>query len=135
MKLRSFIALIALSVIALPLLGHHAGFFDPNRVVEVSGTVARFEWTNPHAFLFIDIENDNGEVERWTVEGRSPNQLTRTGWTRETIKPGETITVVGRPPRETSRLAETAANFLGAGPVELPDGKTLIFGPIVTSDE
>ena len=62
MKLRSFIALIALSVIALPLLGHHAGFFDPNRVVEVSGTVARFEWTNPHAFLFIDIEKDDGRL-------------------------------------------------------------------------
>ncbi len=134
MRVRTPTILILLAGIAVPLLAHHASYFDPERIVTVSGTVARFEWTNPHAFLFVDAETAEGRVERWMVEGRSPNQLMRTGWTRQTIRPGETITVTGRPPRDTSRLAETGAQFLGAGPVKLADGQTLVFGPIDTSE-
>ncbi len=131
MKSRIFTILIATVAATLPLAGHHAGFFDQEKVISVSGVVARFEWTNPHAYLYLDIEKSNGQVERWTVEGRSPNQLSRTGWSRETIKPGEVITVVGNPPRESSHLAESGALFLGAGPVELADGQMLVFGPFV----
>ncbi len=134
MRVRTPTVLILLTGIALPLVAHHASYFDPERIVTVSGTVARFEWTNPHAFLFVDAETAEGGIERWMVEGRSPTQLMRTGWTRQTIRPGETITVTGRPPRDTSRLAETGAQFLGAGPVMLADGQTLVFGPIDTTE-
>lgn len=130
MKLKTLIILVALSAIAVPLWGHHASFFDPEKVITVSGTVARFEWKNPHAFLVIDTEKPDGRIERWTVEGRSPNQLLRAGWTQQTIRVGEVVTVVGRPPRDTARLAESGSHFLGAGPVRLPGGQTLVFGPI-----
>ena len=69
-------------------------------------------------------------MERWTVEGRSPNQLSRSGWSRETIKPGEIVTVVGSPLRDSSHLADSGALFLGAGPIELANGQMLVFGPI-----
>lgn len=130
MKLRCLIVLLALAAAAVPLAGHHASYFDPEKTVTVSGRVARFEWTNPHAYLMIDTERPDGQVQRWTVEGRSPNQLMRSGWTQQTIRPGEMVTVIGRPPRRDSRLAEMGSFFIGAGPVRLSDGETLVFGPI-----
>ena len=135
MKLRSLTILILLAGLALPVVGHHTSYFDPEKIVTLTGKVARFEWKNPHAFLVIDVETPDGQVERWTVEGRSPNQITRAGWTRQTFKLGTVVTVVGRPPRDSSRLTESGSNFLGAGPVQFADGQTLVFGPIDTSDQ
>jgi hypothetical protein len=119
---------------APPVLGHHAGYFDDKTVVRVSGVVARFEWTNPHSFLYLDIETPAGTIERWTIEGRSPNQLRRGGWSPATITPGAMVTVEGSPPRDTSRLAGSSAHFLGAGRVELDTGEMLRFGPHVPED-
>lgn len=115
---------------AVPSRGHHASYFDRETTLSITGTVASLEWTNPHAFLLIDVAAEDGHVDRWTVEGRSPNQLIRNGWNRTSIQPGETITVTGRPPRELTNLADGIGVrfFLGAGPVTLPDGSTMMFG-------
>jgi hypothetical protein len=85
---------------------------------------------NPHAFLLVDVVAEDGHIDRWTIEGQSPNQLRRSGWSQATILPGDMVTVTGRPPRELSRLADGigARFFLGAGPITLPDGSTRMFG-------
>jgi hypothetical protein len=129
MSLKFPAVLIVLLVVVPSLWSHHAGYFDDKTVVKVSGIVARFEWTNPHSFLYLDIETPTGQIERWTIEGRSPNQLRRSGWSAATITPGEMVTVEGSPPRDTTRLAGSSAHFLGAGRIELATGETLTFGP------
>jgi hypothetical protein len=82
----------------VPLAAHHSfAPFDLTAERTITGTVNRFEWTNPHSWIWIDVPNDKGGVDSWGVEGMSPNYLARRGWTKSTIKPGEKITVVVRP--------------------------------------
>ena len=130
MKSKVLIVLIALAAAAVPLAGHHASYFDPQEIIVVTGKVSGVQWTNPHAYLLIDSMHPDGQIQRWTVEGRSPNQLLRAGWTQQTIHIGEEITVTGRPPRADSRLAEMGPFFIGAGPVRLAGGETMRFGPL-----
>jgi hypothetical protein len=63
----------------------------------ITGTVSRFEWTNPHSWIWVDVPNDKGGVDAWAVEGMSPNYLARRGWSKSTLKPGEKITISVRP--------------------------------------
>lgn len=115
---------------APPTMGHHSSYFDPETTLSITGTVTELAWMNPHAFLLVDVVAEDGHIDRWTIEGRSPNQLRRSGWSQVTIQPGDMVTVTGRPPRELSTLADGigARFFLGAGPITLPDGSTRMFG-------
>ena len=90
------LALSAVVVVA-PLLAHHAfsAEFDANRPVQLKGTVAKMEWINPHAWIHIDVEADGGKVERWMVEGGTPNTLFRRGFTKNSLLPGTVIMVDG----------------------------------------
>lgn len=91
-----------------PAVPHHsfAAEFDLNRPVELTGTVSRIQWTNPHAWIHIDVGADDGNVQTWAVELLGINALIRRGWTRETVKPGDVISVVGYGARDGG----TAAN-------------------------
>ena len=73
----------------------HHGFavFDTKSRKTITGTVKSFEWTNPHTWVWLDVPNDKGGVDTWGFEGMSPNFLGRRGWTRNTLKPGDQITV------------------------------------------
>lgn len=113
---------------AFPLSAHH-GFaqeFDGTKRVTLTGTITRVEWKNPHTYVYIDVKDQNGKVQRWALEGNPPILLTRVGWMREMLKPGAQITVFGFLPRETSDLA--VANVAAGREVTLPDGQTLVFG-------
>jgi len=83
-----------LLVTASGALAHH-GFavFDTTSQKTISGTVKEFQWTNPHTWVWVDVTNDKGEVVTWGFEGMSPNFLGRRGWSRNTLKPGDKITV------------------------------------------
>jgi hypothetical protein len=63
--------------------------------VNMKGVVSNVEWTNPHVFIFLNVKNEMGNVEEWRVEGNSPNMLTRVGWKKEMIKPGDELLVNG----------------------------------------
>ena len=87
-----------------PVTAHHSfAPFDMAKERTVTGTVKSIEWTNPHTWVWLDVANDQGAVETWGFEGMSPNYLSRRGWTRTTLKPGDKISVVFRPLRDGSK--------------------------------
>lgn len=87
---------------------HHsfAAEFDITKPVTLAGKVTKIEWTNPHAYLFIDVQDpQTGTVTNWEIEMGSPNGLTRLGWTRNLLKAGDAVTVEGSLGRNKSNLA------------------------------
>lgn len=127
MKLGSFCGLAAcLTLAALagqPVLGHHSfeAEFSRDLPVEVTGTVTRVEWMNPHARFYVDVEDENGEVVNWNFELASPNGLMRRGWRRDSMKTGDVISVTG------SR-AKNHPHVANASRVTLADGQRLFAG-------
>ena len=105
-------------------VAHHSfsAQYDGNKPVEAKGTVTKVEWTNPHARFYVDAKNDRGEVTSWNFEIASPNILVRNGWTRNTLKIGDIVTVSGflgrSSPPEGPRMAI-------AGGVVAADGRKL----------
>lgn len=111
--------LFALALGSSPAVAHHSGaMFDMAHQVTLTGLVTKVEWTNPHAFMYVDVKNDKGAVEEWAVEVNSPNFLRHNGWTSSTVSPGDTITVTGAP-------AKTGARFMHGMLVELSNGVQL----------
>ena len=97
-------------VAAPPLAAHHsAAMFDDTKVVELSGTVKALQWTNPHVWLQVMVE-DKGTATEWSLEGGSPNSLSREGWRSTTFKAGDAVTVRLRPMKDGT----AAGQFIGA---------------------
>lgn len=117
-------ATVGLLLAAGPALAHHGkATYDETKLATVMGTVSSFEFSNPHAEIYLDVKDDKGNIERWMGEGTSPNMLVREGWSRKTIKPGDLITATGHP-------ARNGANSMRIEKVVLPNGKELTFeGP------
>ena len=98
MRTRSFILLaLALPVAAAPVLAHHsfAAEFDAKQPIMLTGTVTKVEWTNPHVWFYLDVKDPNGKVTNWGMEMGGPNGLLRAGWTRNSMKPGDVVSVDG----------------------------------------
>jgi hypothetical protein len=88
------------AVLVLALLHHSVvAYYDTNREVTLKGTVTKIEWTNPHAFVYLDVK-DEGGVTNWAVETDSPNVLSRAGWSKTTLKPDDLVTVTGFPAKK-----------------------------------
>jgi hypothetical protein len=80
-----------------PVVAHHAfsAEFDIKKPVKLSGVVTKVEWTNPHAWFYVDVKDEAGKVSNWGLELGSPNGLIRAGWTRSSIKVGDVVSVEG----------------------------------------
>jgi DNA/RNA endonuclease YhcR with UshA esterase domain len=120
MKIRiaSLAAGLLLLAGASPLLQAHHSFaaeFDAADKVKLTGTVTKLQWRNPHTYFFVDITDEKGVVHNWAFELGSPNVLMRRGWTNESLKAGDTVTVEGARARDGSYKANANSVVLASG--------------------
>ena len=105
--------------VTLTAIAHHSfAMFDRDKEVTLVGTVREFQWTNPHAFIHMEVPNDAGGKQTWQVELNSPNNLKRQGWKSTSVKAGDAVTLILNPLRDGSR----GGLFVS---LTLPDGKVL----------
>jgi hypothetical protein len=96
--------MLVLVLAAAPTWAHHSfTMFDSTKMVTLTGTIKEFQWTNPHTFTWIDVPNQSGGVDTWAIEGMSPNYLGRRGWSKNTLKPGDKVTIVILPLKDGSK--------------------------------
>ena len=126
-----FIAAIGLLISAAPASGHHsfAAEFDASKPFKFTGTITKVEWQNPHVWFYMDIKNENGTVTNWGMEMGSPNNLMRSGWSRNSMKIGDSVNVEGSRAKDGSNngnarvivLASTGQRlFAGSSQGEVP---------------
>jgi uncharacterized Zn-finger protein len=116
-----FAGLMIVTALLLPmsLVAHHStAMYDNQHPVTVTGVVKRFEWTNPHAHVYLDVTDDKGSVKEWDIELMSLNHLRSFGWMRNTVKPGDKISCTGSP-------AKSGDPAMIANTIELPDGSKI----------
>jgi len=119
---RPIVLAAALSAIGVaePATAHHsfAAEFDANQPVHFSGVVKRMQWTNPHAWIFVDVTTDDGTIEEWAIEAGTPVVLFRRGFTKDSLAPGTEIVIDGYRAKDGSRRAN-------GRDLTLSDGRTL----------
>ena len=104
---------------AFPLHAHHStAEYDLKHPAEIAGVVTRFEWTNPHARIYLDAVGGDGTMEHWVIEIDSPNALRRADWTKDSLKPGDKVTCSGARAKDGSPRMRCTR-------VELADGNVL----------
>ena len=112
-------AALAAVIAAAPAIAHHStAMFEWGKEKSIEGTVDKFEWTQPHAFVWVNVPDKNGKMQSWGFEGMSPSWLGRRGWNGKTIKPGEKVQVAYYPLRD----GRYGGFFVR---VKLPGGNTL----------
>jgi hypothetical protein len=109
----------ALFMLAAPISAHHStAMYDSANPKTITGTVKKFDWTNPHAFIHLEVKDATGKTIEWEVEMMSLNHLRSYGWTAKTVKAGETITCTGAP-------ARSGAPSMIANRMKLADGREI----------
>ena len=116
-KLALGTAALGLLLAAVPVMAHHsfAAEFDSNKPLKLTGTVTKIEWMNPHAYFYIDVKDASGKVTNWGLEMGSPNGLMRQGWTRNSMKIGDEVTVEGSAAKDGSNIGNARSVTLTGG--------------------
>ena len=118
MRTRLTVAVVCIAALlaAVPVVAHHsfAAEYDAEKPIKVTGTVTKIEWTNPHCFFYVDVKNEAGKIENWGFEMGNPNALLRLGWTRNSLKQGDTVTVEGSRARDGSLHANARVMVLAS---------------------
>jgi hypothetical protein len=121
MKPGRLIAVMALGLLicATPSFAHHStAMYNMATPTTVTGTVKRFEWTNPHAFIYLEVTDETGKKSEWAIEMMSLNHLKSYGWLHDTVKPGETISCTGG-------AAKSGDPAMLASLIKLADGRMI----------
>ena len=123
MKTKLALMVAGFMAVVVPGSAHHsfAAEYDNNKPLTLTGTVTKIEWTNPHARFYMDVADDTGKVSNWEFELGSPNGLMRRGWTRNSLKAGDKITVSGYHAKDGSNLGNARS-------VSLADGRKIFAG-------
>ncbi len=114
---------IALLLAAPPAVTHHAfaAEFDSTKPVKLRGSITKMEWINPHAWMHLDVTDEDGTVVSWMIEAGPPGALVRRGWTRDSVRPGTEVLVEGY-------QATDGAMRANGRDVTFPDGRRLFAG-------
>ncbi|HEY4579753.1 MAG TPA: DUF6152 family protein [Candidatus Acidoferrales bacterium] len=119
MKIRPLAAFVLamgiLSVSGRALAHHSWTSYDLTKLTTVHGTVSRFNWSNPHISIDIDVRDERGELRKWVAGGPSPSRMNRGGWDRNTVKPGDQITAIGNPAKDGSAMMRLGKAILANG--------------------
>ena len=119
---RAALVAAGLATPSVPAFAHHSfAMFDQRRIMTLEGTVTEFQWTNPHAFIEMDVPVAGGATQHWSIELNSPNNLKRQGWSRTSVRSGDRITLRMNPLRD----GHHGGLFLD---VRLPNGRVLDSG-------
>lgn len=124
MKTKLALSIMAVSLMAaIPALAHHsfAAEYDANKPISLTGTVTKVEFLNPHIWVYLDAKNESGAVTHWQCEGGAPNSLKRQGWSKESLKAGDTVVIDGF-------RAKDGTNTCNSRSVKLPDGRRVFAG-------
>ena len=113
----------AVLALGAPLMAHHAGAaeFDTHKPITFTGTVKKVEWTNPHIYTQVETKTADGQTIVYRVEGGAPNSLFRQGWRRDTLKPGDVVSVSGL------RAKNEQSMNVGQATITMADGRK-VFG-------
>jgi hypothetical protein len=109
---------------SVPAMAHHsfAAEYDSNTVITLTGVVTKVDWTNPHMYIHLDVKDASGKVTNWSLEGYPPNTLKRTGFSRDSLKEGDTITI-------TAYKSKDGSNTGAGREVTFKDGSKKFAGP------
>jgi hypothetical protein len=117
--LAGFLVAAGLLAVSASVLAHHGrSNYDVTSTATVKGTVTEFEWVNPHALIHLDVTGENGNVEKWIAETNSPNTLSRQGWSKNTVKVGDEITLFGH-------RVKGGGTYINFSKITWPDGRVL----------
>lgn len=121
MRILSVLCAVAfLSMAGERALAHHSfAAFDATKEVRLSGTVSEVQYTNPHAWIFVDVVDARGRTETWAIEAGGPNILLRQGWKKNTVKAGDQVKVLINPLRDATKKGGSLVAIV------LPGGKTI----------
>ena len=110
------VAVTGLALARVPVVAHHsfAAEFDANSPINLTGVVTKIEWMNPHVWFYLDVKDKAGNVTSWGMEMGSPNGLMRQGWTRNTLKVGDVVTVEGSQAKDGSHVGNARVVVLAA---------------------
>src|ERR1700739_3954962 len=110
---------IAVAMTAIPAIAHQPfAMFDAEKTKPPEGTIKEFQWTNPHSWILMTVNNDQGQAEQWAIEMGGPSGLARQGWVPKTLTPGMKVQAVIHPLRDGTPGGQVMA-------VTLPDGTQL----------
>jgi hypothetical protein len=111
----AFLVTVCFILVSRPVSAHHGtSGYDMEKVITLNGTVTSFNWSNPHCLVRIDVKDSKGEVKDWVVELAAPTLMTRNGWTKDSIKPGDEVVAETHPAKNgaTTGLSGASTSIL-----------------------